>query len=116
MRKFALLIILAVLPACVCVETDVVDSISVLNDNTVSLSVSYSALLERSDHAPLVVNPEWTPEELAEAEASADAEWAEHVEHQLMLMSANNTLAERVLTWARVKNDAPDENDEETTP
>ena len=101
MRK--LLIILVLATGCASVPADVVESVDVLRNNTHKLSINYSALLDRAD-APAA--PEG---ESADEQADRLKGWAKHRKHQKMLMSANNTLADKVYEWAVVSAEKTDD-------
>lgn len=91
------------LAGCCSVPEDVADSINVLHDNTYSLSASYSTLLDRAGPPPLPAGPEGeTAEALAARTARHEATWRSTVAHKKALMAANNTLADRVKTWAAI--------------
>ena len=94
-RLGLLVAILLIATGCNSVPADVVESVGVLRDNTHKLAANYSELLER---APA---PAAEGETDAEKDASAAA-WERHRKHELMLMSVNNTLADKVYEWAEV--------------
>ena len=103
----AVLVLLIPVSGCACkVTDDVADSIEVLRDNTHSISKNYKALLDRSAAPALPPGPEGeTPEQLKKRKSAHEARWAKHITHQKALMSANNPLADRTNTWARVCTD-----------
>ncbi len=108
MRKLLFIAILLAATGCSSVPADVVESIGVLRDNTHKLAQNYGALLERST-APAGHALETNEQEAARLEA-----WAKRKTHQRLLMSANNTLADKVYEWAEVsKEEDPTENTEE---
>lgn len=98
MRKLLLILVLAT--GCASVPTDVVDSIGVLRDNTHKLAGNYRKLLNRSS-AP--------KDDGAQSEEGRDRAWAKHKKYQKMLMSANNTLSDKVYEWAVVSSDKTDD-------
>jgi hypothetical protein len=96
-------LVFLVLVGCKSVSSDVVDSVQVLRDNTLSLSAEYSGLLDRAGPPALPEGPEEETEaELTERKDAWQTKWDKHVSHEKTLMSANNRLAEKVLEWAQV--------------
>jgi hypothetical protein len=103
MKKLLLVLVLAT--GCASVPADVVASIATLRKHTGKVGKSYVTLLEKQPVPP--------PKEGETAEKAAKA-WADHLEHQRMLVETNDVLAERVHRWAQVSSEQePEEKPEE---
>jgi hypothetical protein len=87
MKNIILIIGLTFATGCASSPTpEVVESMEVLRDNTLTLSQRYTALLKRS-------GPD---------EGQDEKKWSSSVKRDTMLMEANNMLANKMLEWASV--------------
>jgi hypothetical protein len=110
MRKLLLVALLLVASGCSSVPADVVESIGILRDNTHSLSKHYGELIDRAPAPEPPAAPEGETEEQKEKRLAAAAKaWKNYKKHKRMLMTVNNTLANKVYTWAEVSQEDPAE-------
>ena len=113
----SLIALVVVLAGCCSVPEDVAESADVLRDNTYSLSASYEALLDRAGPPALEDGPEdETAKGLEERKEDHQAKWDGRVKHKKALMSANNTLADRLATWTAICADKAEVEEPEAEP
>lgn len=102
-KNFLFALIVALVSGCCSVPEDVAESADVLRDNTYSLAVHYEALIERAGPPVLKAAPEGeTAKALMARTKKRDEAWDGYVMHKKALMSANNTLADRLATWTAI--------------
>ena len=117
-KSFLFVLIVALVSGCCSVPEDVAESADVLRDNTYSLAAHYEALIERAGPPVLNAAPEGeTAKALVARTKKRDEAWGGYVKHKKALMSANNTLADRLATWTAIcagktKVEEPEDEDE----
>lgn len=103
MKKFLLVLLVALVSGCCSVPEDVAESADVLRDNTHALAADYEALIERADAPDLEPAPEGETEDAkAERVDKRDEDWVAYVKHKKALMKANGVLADRLATWTAI--------------